>query len=104
MTDVDSLHTAFIDTLVGNGHLRDSNLLTAFRNIRRGNFVPYYFAQSPSRSGWVLVESPTFQWAEKVYSNTPLITQLNGDDSLTRSPAKDTWSMASPPRPAAPQH
>lgn len=85
MTDIESLHTKFMDTLVATGTVRDSRWLAAFRDVRRGPFVPHYFTQTPERSGWVLVESPDPQWAAGVYSNQPLITQLNGDDTLTET-------------------
>ncbi|MGQ0778668.1 MAG: ATP-grasp peptide maturase system methyltransferase [Pseudonocardiales bacterium] len=85
MTDIDLLRTRFIDTLTASGVVQDQRLLAAFREIPRGSFIPYYFTQTPELSGWVLVESPDPQWAEGVYSNNPLITQLNGDDTLTEA-------------------
>ncbi|MGH4013895.1 MAG: ATP-grasp peptide maturase system methyltransferase [Pseudonocardiaceae bacterium] len=85
MTDIDSLQAAFVDALKASGAMRDQKLLAAFRDIPRGPFVPYYFTQTPDHSGWVLVEHPDPQWAEEVYSNKPLITQLNGDDTLTEA-------------------
>ncbi len=83
MTDIESLQAKFMDTLVANGTVRDSRWLAAFHDVHRGSFVPHYFTQTPERSGWVLVESSNPQWAAGVYSNQPLITQLNGDDALT---------------------
>ncbi len=83
MTDIESLRATFIETLTTSGELRDQRLLAAFRDIPRGPFVPHYFTQTPELSGWVLVEPPHPRWAEEVYSNKPLITQLNGDDTLT---------------------
>ncbi|MGQ0715990.1 MAG: ATP-grasp peptide maturase system methyltransferase [Pseudonocardiales bacterium] len=85
MTNVESLQAKFIDTLVASGAVRDPRWLTAFRHVSRGPFVPYYFTQTPERSGWVLLEYPTPRWAAGVYSNQPLITQLNGDESLTET-------------------
>lgn len=85
MTDIDSLRAAFIETLITSGDLRDEKLLAAFHDIPREPFVPHYFTQTPELSGWVLVESPHPQWAEEVYSNKWLITQLNGNDALTEA-------------------
>ena len=85
MTDIDSLQAKFIDTLAASGDVSDPEWLTAFHDVPRGPFVPYYFTQTPELSGWVLAESPSPQWAEGVYSNQPLITQLNGDDTLTET-------------------
>lgn len=82
MIDIDSSRVKFVDMLATSGYISDSELLTAFRDIPRGLFVPYYFTQTPELSGWILVESPSRQWVEGVYSNQPLITQLSGDDTL----------------------
>ncbi|MGH3439745.1 MAG: ATP-grasp peptide maturase system methyltransferase [Sciscionella sp.] len=83
MTDISSLRAAFVDTLTASGYLRDEKWLAAFREIPRGPFVPYYFTQTPDHSGWIIVESTATRWAEGAYSNGPLITQLDGDDTLT---------------------
>jgi len=83
VTDVKPLHTKLVDALTAGGTLRDKKWLAAFTDIRRGHFVPYYFAQDPHHSGWMLVEPPAPRWEEGVYSEKPLITQLNGDDTLT---------------------
>ncbi|MBV8542411.1 MAG: ATP-grasp peptide maturase system methyltransferase [Pseudonocardiales bacterium] len=85
MTDIDSLQARFVDTLAASGDVSDPEWLTAFREIPRGPFVPYYFTQIPELSSWVLVESSSPTWAEGVYSNHPLITQLNGDDTRTET-------------------
>ncbi len=85
MTDIESHQARFIDTLTVTGAVRDPRWLAAFRDISRGPFVPYYFAQTPEHSGWVLMQSPTPRWMAGVYSNQPLITQLNGDDTLTET-------------------
>lgn len=82
VTDIESRQAKFVDALVATGAVRDPRWLAAFRDISRGHFVPYYFAQDPERSGWVLVESPDARWSAEVYCNQPLITQLNGDDAL----------------------
>lgn len=69
MTTADSPRAKFADTLAASGAVSDPEWSTAFRDIPRDPFVPYYFTQTPERSGWVLVESPSYQWAEGVYSN-----------------------------------
>jgi methyltransferase of ATP-grasp peptide maturase system len=83
VTETDTLRATFLDTLAATGATRDPLLLAAFRDIPRAPFVPYFFTQTAEHSGWVLVEPPSAQWARAVYSNTPLITQLDGDDTLT---------------------
>ncbi|MGH3822867.1 MAG: ATP-grasp peptide maturase system methyltransferase [Pseudonocardiaceae bacterium] len=85
MTEIEPLQAKFIDALTAGGAVKDERWLVAFRDIHRGVFVPYYFTQTTDRSGWVLVESPSPQWAAGVYSHQPLITQLNGDDTLTET-------------------
>jgi methyltransferase of ATP-grasp peptide maturase system len=85
VTSIDSLRAKFVDTLAASGNVSDPEWLTAFRDIPRGPFVPHYFTQTPELSGWVLVESPSPEWAAGVYRNQPLITQLNGDDTLTEA-------------------
>ncbi|MGH3885300.1 MAG: ATP-grasp peptide maturase system methyltransferase [Pseudonocardiaceae bacterium] len=85
MTDVESHQAKFVNILAKTGVVRDPRWLAAFREISRGPFVPYYFTQTSERSGWVLVESPIPRWVAGVYSNQPLITQLNGDDALTET-------------------
>ena len=82
MTEIEELQAGFIDALTASGEIKDQKWLSAFREIPRGLFVPYYFTQTIDRSGWVLTESPTPQWAAGVYRNQPLITQLSGDDTL----------------------
>ena len=83
MTDVDALRARFIDQLVASGTVPDPEWLAAFRDIPRTAFVPSFFRQVPEKSGWVLVEQPSAEWFDAVYSTQPLITQLDGDDTLT---------------------
>lgn len=85
MTEIGELQVKFVDALVASGAIKDPKWLSAFREIRRGLFVPHYFTQTADRSGWALMESPTPRWAAGVYSNQPLITQLNGDDTFTEA-------------------
>jgi methyltransferase of ATP-grasp peptide maturase system len=85
VTDIEPLRAKFIQTLIASGATKDPRWLAAFRDVPRGSFVPYYFTQTTDRFGWVLVESPSPQWAAGVYSNQPLITQLNGDETLTET-------------------
>lgn len=85
MAETEPLQAKFMDDLASTGAVKDDRWLTAFRDIPRGIFVPHYFIQTSDRSGWVLLESPSSQWATGVYSNQPLITQLGGDDTLTET-------------------
>lgn len=85
MKEIEEPRTKFIDALTASGAIKDQKWLSAFREIPRGLFVPSYFTQVSDRSGWILIESPSPQWAAGVYRNQPLITQLNGDDTLTET-------------------
>lgn len=80
MTDTESLRTAFLDELVASGTVRDPEWLAAFRDIPRDDFVPYYFTQRPGEPGWLLVERPSAEWLEGVYSPRALITQIDGEN------------------------
>lgn len=45
--------------------------------------MPYYFTQTPNQPGWFLVERPSPEWREAVYSTRALITQIDGNDHNT---------------------
>ncbi len=75
-----ALHTTFVQNLAAQGHVSDPRWLSAFRDIPRDAFVPYFFQPHTDRPGWRLVRRPTREWAEKVYSMDALITQLDGRD------------------------
>lgn len=48
--------------------------------------MPYYFTQRPDQPGWLLVERPSREWLEGVYSSRALITQVDGtDDNAARA-------------------
>jgi methyltransferase of ATP-grasp peptide maturase system len=70
----------FLDGLAGPGQELDSRWREAFRDVPRDVFVPYFFVPLTDRLGWRLVEAPDPEWARRVWSNDPLITQLDGDD------------------------
>ena len=76
-------HAQFLDTLTSSGYVRDPAWLAAFGAVPREVFVPEFFEQIPGGNGWVLRHQPSAEWAAGVFSNRPLITQLNGDDALT---------------------
>lgn len=85
MTDSQAPRAAFVEMLAESGTVSDTAWLAAFRHIPRGAFVPYYFTQTPERTGWKMVESPSAEWSAGVYSSRSLITQLNGDDKLAEA-------------------
>lgn len=76
------LHDAFIEGLTEPGQDLDPEWRAAFRAIPRDTFVPYFFTPLTDRPGWRLVEPPDPEWDRRVWSNDPLITQLDGDDRL----------------------
>jgi methyltransferase of ATP-grasp peptide maturase system len=81
-----SLRAAFLNELVESGTVSDPEWLAAFRDIPREEFVPYYFTQRPDQPGWLLVERPSREWLEGVYSSRALITQIDGtDDNAARA-------------------
>lgn len=81
MTDVDTLRARFLADLARSGTVPDSRWLAAFRDIPRGHFVPYFFVQAPGQPGWKLVERPSEEWLDGVYSMRALITQIDGDNA-----------------------
>ncbi len=86
MTDVDTLRATFLDDLTRSGTVSDPEWLAAFRDTPRDAFVPYYFTQTPEQPGWLLVERPSREWLEGVYSTQALITQIDGnDDNVARA-------------------
>lgn len=86
MEAVDPLRAAFLDELAQSGVMRDTEWLAAFRDVPRDAFVPYFFTQRPGEPGWLLVERPSPEWLEGVYSTRALITQLDGaDDNANRA-------------------
>ncbi|MGH3794035.1 MAG: ATP-grasp peptide maturase system methyltransferase [Pseudonocardiaceae bacterium] len=80
MTDTESPPAKFIDELAKSGTVSDPGWLAAFRDIPRPTFVPYYFTQAPNQPGWFLVERPSPEWWDAVYSTRALITQIDGND------------------------
>lgn len=80
-----ALRVRFDAELAASGDVRDPTWLAAFRTIPRDPFVPHFFTQTPDTPGWRLVEPSSPQWRESVYSMAPLITQIDGDDSLTET-------------------
>ena len=78
-----ALRGAFVESLVRNaGRPLDEDWVSAFREVPRDVFVPWFFTPYTDRAGWRLVERPHAEWLHRVWSNEPLITQLNGDDTL----------------------
>jgi methyltransferase of ATP-grasp peptide maturase system len=74
--------TAFLDGLADPGQVLAPRWRAAFHDVPRDVFVPYFFVPLTDRLGWRLVEPPDQEWARRVWSNDPLITQLDGDDQL----------------------
>jgi hypothetical protein len=72
----------FLNGLACQGQELDPRWWAAFRDVPREVFVPYFFVPLTDRLGWRLVEAPDSEWARRVWSNDPLITQLDGDDQL----------------------
>ncbi|ANY06406.1 hypothetical protein [Pseudonocardia sp. HH130630-07] len=72
---------ALVDRLTADGHLPDPAWRTAFAQVPRHPFVPYFFTPHRGRPGWRLVEGDD-EWLDAVYSDDALVTQLDGDDAL----------------------
>lgn len=86
MTESESLRAEFLDALAKTDTVSDPAWLTAFRDVPRDVFVPYFFVQTPDQPGWLLVERPGAEWLQGVYSTRALITQIEGDDdNVTRA-------------------
>lgn len=80
MTEIESLRAKFMDELVKSDTVANPEWLTAFRDVPRDVFVPYYFTQTPGHPGWSLVERPSAEWLEGVHGTGALITQIDGSD------------------------
>lgn len=80
--DTAALRAELVRTLADNDAISDPRWLAAFRDVPRGVFVPQVLRQSDDRTGWVLLEAPSPEWCRFVYRDEPLITQLDGNDSL----------------------
>lgn len=76
------LRSAFLDGLSGPERALDPEWRAAFHDVPRELFVPYFFVPLTDRPGWRLIEPPDPEWIRCVWSNAPLITQLDGDDQL----------------------
>lgn len=86
MTEPETLRTEFLDALAKTGTVSDPEWRTAFRDVPRDVFVPYFFIQTPDQPGWLLVERPGAEWLEEVHSTRALITQIDSDDdNVTRA-------------------
>jgi protein-L-isoaspartate O-methyltransferase len=84
VTDVEEqLRARFQQILVESREVRDSGWLIAFSEVARDIFVPEFFEQVPGGDSWALRRRPDEEWFAGVFSNRPLITQLDGDDNLT---------------------
>lgn len=81
MMDVEALRARFLADLARSGTVHDPAWQAAFQDIPREHFVPYFFTQTPERPGWELVEGPSPEWLDGVYSMRALITQIDGDDA-----------------------
>jgi methyltransferase of ATP-grasp peptide maturase system len=79
VTDTEPLRVTFLDELAASDTVSDPEWLAAFRDIPRDVFVPHFFVQRPGEPGWLLVERPSAEWLEGVYSSRALITQIDGD-------------------------
>ncbi len=104
VTDINTVRAAFVDGLTEPGRDLDPGWCAAFRDVPRHVFVPYFFTPRTDRPGWDIVEPPDRQWLASVWSNKPLITQLNGDDTLAdevrRGEAVDGVSTSSSSAPS----
>lgn len=57
----------------------------ALRDVPRDAFVPAFLLPRPDRPGWDVVEPPDPRWADLVFRNRPLVTQLDGTDTAVEA-------------------
>ncbi|NIJ14708.1 methyltransferase of ATP-grasp peptide maturase system [Saccharomonospora amisosensis] len=73
-----------VEALRRDGVLTDPHWIEAFRQVPRHVFVPHYFL--PRGEGWAAIASGDPGWLATVYSDSVLVTQLDGEDGK--------WSLA----------
>ena len=101
--ELETLRAEF-PSLVDPDHTVEPQWRAALRDVPRDLFVPYFFVPLPDRPGWRIVESPNPEWANRVLTNRPLITQLNGSDevaeALRRGATVEGWATSSSSQPS----
>jgi methyltransferase of ATP-grasp peptide maturase system len=81
VTTVEPADQRLVDTLVAAGHLHSQPWIDAFRTVPRHMFVPRIFNRT-STGSYEAVGQDDPLWADLVYADIPLTTQLDGDGSL----------------------
>lgn len=82
MDDARALRAELADHLLGDGVLRDSKWLKAFRQVPRHEFLPHFYRQLPDGE-WEHVTARHPEWLELVYTDRVWVTQFDGDDTVT---------------------
>lgn len=73
-----------VESLRRGGVLTEPRWIEAFRRVPRHVFLPRYFL--PRRGGWAAIAAGDPGWLATVYSDSVLVTQLDGD--------QDKWARA----------
>jgi len=82
MDDAGALRAELADHLLGDGVLRDSKWLKAFRAVPRHEFLPRFYRQLHD-GDWEQVTAEHPDWLELVYADRVWVTQFDGDDTVT---------------------
>jgi methyltransferase of ATP-grasp peptide maturase system len=82
MDDAGALRAELADHLLGDGVLRDSKWLKAFRAVPRHEFLPRFYRQLPG-GDWERVTAKHPDWLKLVYTDRVWVTQFDGDDTVT---------------------
>src|SRR5258708_2641831 len=77
-----------VDQMTQAGYLRTQPWISAFTEIPRATFVSWFFRQTPDRTGSVAMTGPDDDWLDDVYTDIPLVTQLDNN------PAKLSEAMS----------
>ncbi|MFI6098740.1 methyltransferase domain-containing protein [Lentzea sp. NPDC051213] len=82
MDDAGALRAELVDQLLGDGVLRDSKWLKAFRAVPRHEFLPRFYRQLHN-GDWEHVTAEHPDWLRLVYADRVWVTQFDGDDTVT---------------------
>src|SRR5579872_2446310 len=92
-----TLAQALADALTGQAALRSARWKRAFQTVPRHVFVPRVFIDPQHTGSYELLDSAQpgarRQWLEHVYTDEPVVTQIDGDTWLSSSSQPSLMAM-----------